>query len=110
MRYTIGLPQAGKTMDAIGWLLSGDRRVLLVESAGEAKRVISMILESDKTQERSAIEKRVLPWHSEKIQGLPENAELGIDNAQKLIQGCFRRPVKIAWLAKENVADDLIHL
>lgn len=110
MRYTIGLPLAGKTMDAIGWLLSGDRRVLLVESVGEAKRVISMILESDKEQERKAIEKRVLPWHSEKIQNLPENAELGIDNAQKFIQQRFKRPVRIAWLAKENVADDLIHL
>ena len=110
MRYTIGLPQAGKTMDAMGWLLSGDRRVLLVESASEAKRVISMILEGDKTQEKSAIEKRVLPWRSEKIQDLPENAELGIDNANRFIQQCFNRPVRIAWLAKENVADDLIHL
>ncbi|MCH7604970.1 hypothetical protein IID24_03210 [Patescibacteria group bacterium] len=89
MEFVIGGRQSGKTTKAIKWLKQDDRRKLAVSHETEKQRLmVQYKLPAD----------RFIVWDKSKQKDFGLDCELGVDNAEWLIQEFFRNRVVKVWV------------
>jgi len=91
MRIAVGGRACGKTTRAIEWLLEDSNRKLAVFSEREKQRIVKHF---------NISELKILVWNRQH----PDNhlnCELGVDNAEWIIQEYFKNSVSKVWMTGE---------
>ncbi len=92
MKISVGGRACGKTTRAVEWLLEDSKRLLAVFGENEKRRIIKQF---------NIHPSKIIVWNKMTADISYSDREIGIDNAEWLIQELFKNHVGKVWMTGE---------